>query len=94
MKEFSKHTPEQIVAKLDKTRSLKDMGSTMTEVCRDLGVSSKAAYHCRGKKYGDTSRSEARHFKELQEANAKLKRLFGEAELGKRLLKDLAEGKF
>ncbi|WP_448860072.1 transposase [Corynebacterium propinquum] len=92
MKKFLKHIPEQIVAKLDKARSLKDMGSTMTEVCRDLGVS-KAAYHCRGKKYGDTSRSEARHFKELQEANAKLKRLFGEAELEKRLLKDLAEGK-
>lgn len=93
MKKFSKDTSEQIVAKPDKARSLKASGSTMTEVCRDLGVS-KAAYHRRGKQYGDMSRSEARHFKELQEENTKLKRLFGEAELEKTLLKDLAEGRF
>lgn len=37
---------------------------------------------------------EARRLKELQEENTKLKRLLGEAELEKALLRELAEGKF
>lgn len=93
MKKFSKHTPEQIVAKLDKARSMKASGSTVAEVCRDLGVS-EATYRRWVKQYGEMSRSEACRFKELQEENAKLTRLLGEAELEKALLKELAEGKF
>jgi putative transposase len=93
MKKFSKHTPEQIVVKLDKARSLKESGSTVAEVCRELGIS-EATYHRRQRQYGDMTRSEARRFKELQEENEKLKRLLGEAELEKSLLRELAEGKF
>ncbi|KMY23915.1 transposase [Actinobaculum suis] len=93
MKKFSKHTPEQIVAKLEKARALKASGSSVAEVCRDLGVS-EATYHRWVRQYGNMSRSEARRFKELQEENTKLKRLLGEAELEKALLKELAEGKF
>ncbi|WP_176702274.1 hypothetical protein [Actinobaculum suis] len=37
MKKFSKHTPEQIVAKLEKARALKASGSSVAEVCRELG---------------------------------------------------------
>lgn len=93
MKKFSKHTPEQIVVKLDKARSLKESGSTVAEVCRELGIS-EATYHRWQRQYGDMTRSEARRFKELQEENEKLKRLLGEAELEKSLLRELAEGKF
>ncbi|MEW6858666.1 transposase [Trueperella pyogenes] len=93
MKKFSKHTPEQIVVKLDKARSLKESGSTVAEVCRELGIS-EAPYHRWQRQYGDMTRSEARRFKELQEENEKLKRLLGEAELEKSLLRELAEGKF
>ncbi|MDK8477011.1 transposase [Corynebacterium sp. MSK310] len=92
MKKFSKHTPEQIVAKLDKARSMKASGSTLAEVCRDLGVS-EATYRRWVKQYGEMSRSKPRRFKELQEENAKLTRLLGEAELEKPLLKELAEAK-
>ncbi|MDK8845758.1 transposase [Corynebacterium sp. MSK297] len=91
MKKFSKHTPEKIVAKLDKARSMKASGSTVAEVCRDLGVSEET-YRRWVKKYGDMSRSEARRFKKLQEENAKFKRLLGEAELETALLKEFAEG--
>ncbi|MDK4335871.1 transposase [Corynebacterium accolens] len=92
MKKFSKHTPEQIVAKLDKARSMKASGSTVAEVCRDLGVS-EATYRRWVKQYGEMSRSEACRFKELQEENAKLTRLLGEAELEKPLLKGACGGK-
>ncbi|MDK8701079.1 transposase [Corynebacterium pseudodiphtheriticum] len=92
MKSFQKHTSEQIVAKLDKARSMKDSGSTVAEVCRDLGVS-EASYHHWVKQYGEMSRSETRRFTELQEQNAKLKRLLREAEREKVLLKDLVKAK-
>lgn len=68
------------MAKVDKTRSIKGSGSTVAEACRDLVVS-EATYHRWGKQYGDMSRSKARRFKELQEEDAKLKRLLWEAEL-------------
>ncbi|WP_425507823.1 transposase [Trueperella pecoris] len=57
MKKFSKHTPEQIVVKLDKARSLKESGSTVAEVCRELGIS-EATYHRWQRQYGDMTRSE------------------------------------
>ena len=71
MKKFSKHTPEQIVVKLDKARSLKESGSTVAEVCRELGIS-EATYHRWQRQYGDMTRSEARRLKELQEENETL----------------------
>lgn len=92
IKKFSKHTPEQIVAKLDKARSMKPSASTVTEVRRDFVVS-EATYHRCGKQSGDMSRSKARRFKELQEEEAKLQRLLEEAVLEKMRLKDLAEAK-
>lgn len=93
MKKFSKHNPEQIVAKLNKAKTMKETGSTTVEVCRELGIS-EATYHRWQKLYGDMSRTEARRLKELQDENTKLKRLLGEAELEKSLLRELAEGKF
>ena len=72
---------------------MKETGSTIAEVCRELGIS-EATYHRWHKLYGDMFRTEARWLKELQEENTKLKRLLGEAELEKALLRELAEGKF
>ena len=93
MKKYSKHNPELIVAKLSKAKAMKENGSTIAEVCRELGIS-EATYHRWQKLYGDMSPTEARRLKELQEENTKLKRLLGEAELEKALLRELAEGKF
>ncbi|WP_350338443.1 transposase [Corynebacterium sp. MSK072] len=45
---------------------MKASGSTVAEVCRDLGVS-EATYHRWVKQYGEMSRSKPRRFKELQE---------------------------
>ncbi|WP_111837126.1 transposase [Actinomyces bovis] len=61
---------------------MKASGSTVAEVCRDLGAS-EATYHRWVKQYGSMSRSEARRFNQLQEENAKLKRLTGGSRVGK-----------
>mgnify|MGYP002759501067 CR=1 FL=1 len=57
---------------------MKATGSTVTEICRDLDKS-EAIYRRWVKHCGDISRSGARHCKALQEENAKLRRLLGEA---------------
>lgn len=39
MRKFSKHTPEQIVAKLEKVEQLRGEGMSTAQACRVLGVS-------------------------------------------------------
>lgn len=66
------------MATLEKARPMKATGSTVTEICRDLDKS-EAIYRRWVKHCGDISRSGARHCKELQEENAKIRRQLGEA---------------
>lgn len=93
MKKFSKHTPEQIVRKLEQADKLQAAGSTVAQVCRQLQIS-EATFARWRKQYGTMSRTEAREFQKLREENARLKRLLGEAELEKAALRELAEGNF
>ncbi|PID98114.1 MAG: hypothetical protein CSA83_01825 [Actinomycetales bacterium] len=93
MKKLSKHTPEQIVIKLEKAASLKNQGVSGGDIARALGISEATLYRWI-KDYGSMSRSEAQEFKRLKEENTRLKRLLAEAELDKAALKELAEGNF
>ncbi|WP_216387214.1 transposase [Arcanobacterium phocae] len=93
MKKFTKHTPEQIVARLEKADELAKSGKTMAEICREIQVCEPTLRRWR-KQYGTMGRLEARELKKLREENAQLKRMLGQAELEKAALKDLAEGKF
>ena len=39
MRKFSKHTPEQIVVKLEKGEALRGEGMSTAQACRALGIS-------------------------------------------------------
>ena len=92
MRKFSKHTPEQIVVKLEKA-ALRGEGMSVAQACRVLGISE--ATLCRWRqRYGSMNRSEAKELRELREQNARLKQLLGQAELEKAALRELAEGNF
>ena len=39
MRKFSKHTPEQIVVKLEKAEALRSEGMSTAQACRVLGIS-------------------------------------------------------
>ena len=93
MRKFKKHTPEQIVVKLEEATKLKGQGKTNAQVARDLQVS-VATLSRWYKTYGQMDRSQARELKKLRDENEKLKRLLGQAELEKAALKELAEGNF
>lgn len=67
----SKFSPEQI------TKILKEFehGKKLEQIKREYGISSPTFYNWR-KKYGGLEASELRRIKELEEENAKLKRMY------------------
>lgn len=93
VKKFSKHTPEQIVRKLDKAREMKESGSTTAQILTLLGIS-EATLNRWQSTYGSMTKSEAKELQRLREENTRLKRLLGQAELEKAAWKELSEGNF
>ncbi|OWN43963.1 transposase [Corynebacterium diphtheriae bv. mitis] len=93
MKKFSKHTPEQIVRKLDKARELKESGSTTAQILTTLGISEATLNRWQATD-GAMTKSEAKELQRLREENTRLKRLLGQAELEKAAWKELSEGNF
>jgi putative transposase len=81
-------TEERIIAVLKEA----DAGAKTKDLCRRHGISEPTFYNWKAKNAGMTV-SEARRLKELEQENAKLKRLLAEAELDKAALKDLLHRK-
>jgi len=75
-----RHTPDQIIRKLAEGNKLLAGGTELDEVCRHLQIAE--------------SSNDAKRLKELEVENGMLNKLLGEAELGRAMLKELAEGKF
>ena len=67
-------------------------GTTVGEVCRKAGISEATFYNWR-KKYGGLMPSEMRRLRQLEEENAKLKRLVADLSLDKAMLQDVISRK-
>jgi transposase-like protein len=88
-----RHNAEQIVRKLQDADRLLNAGKSVAQVIQALEVS-EATYHRWRNQYGGMKCEEAKRLKELEQENARLKKLLAEAELDKAMLKDLASGNF
>jgi hypothetical protein len=66
-------------------------GGPTLQAFRGAGVSEQTYYRWR-KEYGGLKSDHAKQPKELEQENAKLKRLVAELSLDKQILKDVAEG--
>ena len=93
MAKRKRHSPEQIVRKLEDADRLLNAGRPVGQVCQALAVS-EATFHRWRNQYGGMKCEEAKRLKELEMENGRLKKLLAEAELDKAMLKDLAEGNF
>lgn len=93
VRKFSKHTPEQIVRKLDTSRELRESGSTTAQILTELGIS-EATLNRWQVTYGSMTKNEAEELQRLREENMSLKRLLGQAEMEKAAWKELSEGNF
>ncbi len=69
-----------------------ELGTKVEEVCRKLGVSEATFYNWK-KKYGGVGPSELRRMRQLEEENAKLKRLVADLSLDKVMLQDVLSKK-
>lgn len=69
-----------------------DAGLKIEELCRKHGISNATYYNWKSK-YGGMEASDIKRIKELEEENAKLKRMFADASLEKDALKDLIKKK-
>lgn len=81
-----RHNPKQIVEKLQEADRLLNAGQSLGQVLQALGVS-QATYHRWRQQYGGMKASEAKRLKELEQENARLKRLLADAHLDKDILK-------
>ena len=88
-----KHSPEEIVRKLQTADKLLAEGNSTAEVCRPLEVAEPTCYKWR-KQYAGMSVQDAKELRSLREENAKLKRLVAVAELEKLALREIANRKF
>ena len=81
MRKFSKHTPEQIVVKLEKAEALRGEGMSTAQACRVLGISE--ATLCRWRqRYGSMSRREAKELRELRRAKRAPQTVVGPSRVG------------
>jgi len=85
----SKHSPEQIVAKLRQADVGLGRGLKVPEVCKQLGISEQTYYRWRTK-YGGMAPEMARQLKALEKENSRLKKLVADLSLDNQILKEAA----
>lgn len=84
----SKYTEEQIAFALKQA----ELGTSVEEVCRKMGISDATFYNWR-KKYAGLGPSELKRLKQLEEENTKLKRLVADLSLDKAMLQEVLSKK-
>lgn len=92
-KKRRRHTPEQIIRKLDEGHRQLAAGKDLDEVCRHLEIA-ESTWQRWLNQYGGMKANDAKRLRELEGENARLKKLLAEAELDKAILKEIAEGNF
>ncbi len=88
-----RHTTEQIIRKLREAEIELAKGQSIKLACKKLGITEQTYYRWR-KEYGGLRMDQAKRFKQLEQENARLKKLVAEKELDLAILKEAAEGNF
>lgn len=84
----SKFTEAQIAFVLKQAEE----GAAVAEVCRKAGIS-EATFYVWRKKYGNLLPTEMKRLRQLEDENAKLKRIVAELSLDKAMLQDVLKKK-
>ena len=92
-KRRQRHSPEQIVRKIQDADRILAEGGDVAAVVRELNVTEATYYRWRNQ-FGGLKAEDAKKLKQLEKQNLQLKKLLAEAELEKAVLKELAEGNF
>ena len=90
---MKRYKPEQIVNLLRQIEVEIANGKTTPQACKEAEITQQTYYRWR-KEFGGLKLDQAKRLKELEQENAKLKRLVAELSLEKQILKDVAGGNF
>lgn len=85
----SRYTDSQIMAILKQAES----GATVTDLCREHGMSSATFYKWRAK-YGGMDASLMKRMKELEDENRRLKKMYAEEKLKAEIAREAIEKKW
>jgi putative transposase len=88
-----RYNAEEIIHKLRAADVLLSQEKTVSQACKQIGVSDQTYYRWR-KAYGGMKVDQARRLKELEAENARLKRAVADLTVDKLILKEVAEGKY
>lgn len=84
----SRFTESQVAYALKQAEA----GTPVSDVCRSLGISEATFYNWK-KKYGEMGASEVRRLRQLEEENARLKRVVADLLLDKNILQEVIRKK-
>lgn len=88
-----RYTAEQIIGFLRQAEVMVGQGKSIAEVLREIDVTANTYYRWR-KEYGGLGLDQARRLKELEQENARLKRVVADLSLDNLILKEVSTGKF
>ena len=80
-----RHTPQQVVRKLQEAQAALAAGRELAAVLQMLGISEQTYYRWK-KKYGGMKAEEAKRLTSLEEENARLKKLVADLSLDRQIL--------
>jgi len=88
-----RYKAEEIVMKLREIELSINQGMDVVHACRQAGISDQSYYRWR-KEYGGMKINQAKRYKELDQENARLKRLVADLSLDNAMLKEISRGNF
>jgi putative transposase len=93
LKKRKRHSPEEIIAKLRDAELAEGRGEPLEAILQRLEVSEQTFYRWRNQ-YGGMKAPDAKRLKELEQENARLKKLVADQALDIDMLKEVARGNF
>jgi putative transposase len=90
-KRRKRHSPEQIVKKLRDAEAMLNAGKELAAALQTLEVS-EATYHRWRNQYGGMKAEEAKRLTQLEQENARLKKLVADQALDTQMLKEISSG--
>jgi len=89
---MTKHSPEQIIAKLRAAELDQAAGMTIAQIRQKLAIAENTFHRWR-QQYGGMKADEAKRLRELETENARLKQLVAELALDKKMLQEVVAKK-
>jgi transposase-like protein len=87
-----RHGPDQIISKLREADVMLGTGSSIGQVCQRLEICEQTFHRWRNQ-YGGMKANEAKHLKELEIENRRLKKAVADLILDKQILEEVLKGK-